>query len=69
MTKRCPKCDASMTEGVIIDKDQGMRNTITWLEGEPVKGWFGVKLGGRKPLEIRTYRCNRCGYLESYAKG
>ena len=67
MTKRCPKCDSAMTLGVTIDKDQGIRYAGTWLEGAPEKGWFGLKLRGKKPLEIQTYRCNRCGFLESYA--
>ena len=67
MSKRCPKCDSSMVLGVIIDKDQGMRAPSSWLEGPVVKGWFGLKLGGKKPLDIQTYRCNRCGFLESYA--
>lgn len=67
MTKRCPKCENLMMTGVIIDKDQGMRTPLTWLEGPVTKGWFGLKLGGKKPLHIETYRCNRCGLLESYA--
>lgn len=67
MSKRCPRCDSAMTLGVIIDKDQGMRAASTWLEGPAAKGWFGLKLGGKKPLDIETYRCNRCGLLESYA--
>lgn len=67
MNKRCPKCDSAMTLGVIVDKDQGMRTATTWLEGPVVKGWFGLKLRGKRPLEIHSYRCNRCGYLESYA--
>ncbi len=56
-----------MTEGVTIDRDQGMRNSSSWLEGPAVKGWFGLKLAGRKPVDIQTFRCNRCGLLESYA--
>ena len=67
MNKRCPKCDSAMTLGVIIDKDQGMRTPLSWLEGPVVKGWLGIKLQGKKPLDIETHRCNRCGFLESYA--
>jgi len=29
--------------------------------------WTGIKLRGRRQLEIASYRCNRCAYLESYA--
>ena len=67
MNKRCPKCDSSMTLGAIVEKDQSMSTVTTWLEGPIVKGWFGLKFRGKKPIEIQTYRCNRCGYLESYA--
>jgi hypothetical protein len=67
ITRTCVKCGGRMVQGVTIDKDQGMRGVSSWLEGAAVKGWFGVKLGGRKPLDIETWRCNRCGLLESYA--
>jgi hypothetical protein len=68
MIRKCPKCDSMMTLGVIIDKDQhGTRSASTWLEGAAAKGWFGLKLGGKKPVDIETYRCDRCGLLESYA--
>ena len=66
MTRKCARCGGSMVGGVIIDKDQGMRGASSWLEGPVVKGWFGLKLNGKKALDIETYRCNRCGILESY---
>ena len=28
---------------------------------------MGVKLGGKARSQIATWRCRRCGYLESYA--
>ncbi len=68
MPHRCPKCEGSMTEGVVIDNTYGSRGISSWLEGAPVKSkWVGLKLGGKKPIEIRAYRCSRCGFLESYA--
>lgn len=68
MAKECPRCQGSMTEGVIIDNTYGARGVSTWLEGAPVKSlWMGLKLQGKKPIEVRTFRCNRCGFLESYA--
>jgi hypothetical protein len=58
-----------MVEGFIIDKGESSRAVSSWLEGAPNKSrWFGVRLGGRKPLEIATWRCASCGFLESYAK-
>ena len=65
----CPKCRGSMTEGFVIDNAHGGRMVSTWLEGAPAKSiWLGVKLDGKKPIEITTLRCASCGFLESYAK-
>ena len=66
VSRKCARCGGNMVQGVTIDHDQGMRGVSKWLEGSPVKGWFGLKLGGRKPLEIETWRCGKCGILESY---
>ena len=44
------------------------RAASTWVEGEPKKSmWVGVKLDGKKPFEIETWRCPKCGFLENYA--
>lgn len=68
MAKECPKCQGSMGEGFIIDHLHGGYGVSSWLEGVPVKSfWRGLKLQGRQPMEVRTFRCNRCGFLESYA--
>ena len=68
MAKECPRCQGSMAEGFIIDKTYGGRVVSSWLEGPPVKNfWSGVSLQGKKPIEVRTFRCNRCGLLEGYA--
>ena len=41
-----------------------------WIEGAPEKSfWIGIKTRGRRKLKIETWRCGRCGYLESYAPG
>ena len=67
-SKKCPKCQASMTEGFVIDNTYGARTVSSWIEGAPAKSfWVGVKLEGRKPIEIAAWRCDRCGFLESYA--
>ena len=68
MSPHCPKCQGSMTEGVVVDNSQGMLSVSSWVEGKPAKSvWVGLKLGGKKPIETTTFRCNRCGFLESYA--
>ena len=62
----CPKCQGSMVEGYVISERQGIRGISSWMSGAPRRGWFGVKANG-KPIEISTWRCQRCGFLENYA--
>ena len=70
-TKTCPKCQSSMSEGFIVDNgDSGRRHVSAWVEGQPEKSiWTGLKLRGRTPVQIATWRCGGCGFLESYAGG
>ena len=68
MTRRdCPRCQGQMAKGLMIENKDGMACATKWLEGAGEKGWFGLKLKGRKQLPVVTYRCGRCGFLESYA--
>jgi len=53
---------------MLEQRDGNMKGVTEWIEGAPEKGWFGaVKLRRRKRMEVQTYRCGRCGFLESYA--
>jgi Domain of unknown function (DUF6487) len=66
---QCPKCQSRMQEGFVLDNTYGGRAVSSWIEGPPKKSiWVGVLLQGRKPMEISTYRCTSCGYLESFAE-
>lgn len=57
-----------MTRGFEIDHKDGYRSVAVWVVGEPDGSrWFPVRLKGRKPVPIVTWRCNHCGLLESYA--
>lgn len=60
-----------MTEGFVMDTNQHQQRTVsTWVEGIPEKSfWLGLKLGKKPKFEIQTWRCGRCGFLESYARG
>lgn len=43
-------------------------STAKWTAGVPEKSfWTGLKLRGKQRLEIVTYRCPKCGLLQSYA--
>jgi hypothetical protein len=64
----CPRCGGGMEPGYTIDIGYGTKAVPKWVAGEPRKSmWTGLKLGGKEQLEVSTYRCRRCGYLESYA--
>jgi hypothetical protein len=66
----CPKCHGSMEQGLMLDrKDGGSDLQARWVRGEPTPRtfWGNVRLKGRKPLPVTTYRCEGCGYLESFA--
>lgn len=57
-----------MEPGYVIDEGYGSRTVGQWIAGEPEKSiWTGLKLRGKEKLDVATYRCRRCGYLESYA--
>lgn len=65
----CPKCSAELEEGFILDYTHGAIVPSNWVEGEPVKSfWTGTKISDKKQLQVKTFRCVRCGFLESYAK-
>ncbi|WP_395621999.1 hypothetical protein [Sphingomonas daechungensis] len=57
-----------MERGFIIDEGYGKRTVPRWVLGEAETSiWTGLKIRGKDKLEVTTYRCRRCGYLESYA--
>jgi hypothetical protein len=57
-----------MEEGFIKDETHGAVHASKWVEGSPEKSfWTGTKTRGKKQVQVRTFRCTRCGYLESFA--
>ena len=67
-TLECPRCSGSMEPGYILDQTYGKFLVSKWVAGEPEKSfWMGLRLGGAEQLDIATYRCRQCGFLESYA--
>lgn len=65
---QCPKCRSQMQAGFIVDYADGNAGRISeWVEGSPDKRWWGLKTGDKEKSKVITFRCVRCGYLESYA--
>jgi hypothetical protein len=58
-----------MSPGFVVDRGHhSSPSAQVWVEGEPRRSfWSGLHLKGRAKHAVRTFRCERCGYLESYA--
>lgn len=67
--RKCPRCGGSQREGFLLDSSHNAVRVAQWAEGAP-EYWFlrFLKLRGRERLPIQSWRCTRCGLLESYAK-
>lgn len=57
-----------MDSGFILDVTDSATHQAQWAEGEAKKSfWFGVRVPRDERHLVTTYRCSKCGYLESYA--
>ena len=56
-----------MEIGFVPESKERSQKPEIWVEGAPEKRWYGIKLRGKRQLTIESWRCARCGYLESYA--
>lgn len=67
---QCAKCGGAMEEGFEISGPMGhAMKPDEWVGGAPEPSiWTGTKLRGKERRPIVTYRCERCGFLESYAR-
>lgn len=70
---KCIKCGYSTSRGFVADYSDGANFIAKWVEGEPQKVKFlgiegtNIEVGGRRQYNIRSLRCERCGFLELYA--
>jgi hypothetical protein len=60
-----------MQAGFVLEEADSRRAVAKWIEGDSQVPWtrFGVKIVERAQYPIQTFRCVKCGYLESYARG
>lgn len=69
MQPSCPKCSGRMDPGFIIDHNHLVQMQSQWAEGEPeFSKWTGLNLSGKEKRPVTTFCCEKCGYLELYAK-
>ncbi len=59
-----------MVLGFVMDTIHGGMQVSQWAEGSPQKSfWFKTKMPlADNRIPIGTFRCNSCGFLESYAR-
>ncbi|MBV8855530.1 MAG: hypothetical protein JOZ02_01095 [Acidobacteria bacterium] len=67
---KCSRCGGRMEAGFLLDRrNHGTpQATAGWVEGTPEWSIWGIKTKGRERYRVETYRCEGCGYLESYAR-
>ncbi len=60
-----------MIEGFIADYTYGSSSHSVvqnvWLDGKFESNWMGAKVKDKRKFLMTTFRCENCGYLESYA--
>lgn len=65
---KCSKCGGDTQEGYLPDRGRNSYDAPIWVAGKPEFGFFGdAKIAGKESYSIRTFRCTKCGFLESYA--
>ena len=67
---RCPRCQGAMESGFLVDRgDYESQRQATWASGTPAYSiWRNTAIAkGERTMLVATYRCERCGFLESYA--
>jgi hypothetical protein len=58
-----------MDAGLMLDRKDGGSVEPTWIKGTADKGIFGmIKVRDRERLPVATFRCPKCGRLESFAQ-
>ena len=71
---KCSKCEGEMEVGILIDKAGPNGQLMTdlewgkWTEKKAFGGKVTVSRSVDNKKVITSYRCTKCGYLESYAK-
>jgi DNA-directed RNA polymerase subunit RPC12/RpoP len=67
---KCIRCDGQLEKGFLIDKgDSDITRQARWASGEPSTSFWKLSAiqSDSRMLPVTTYRCQRCGRLESFA--
>ncbi|HLO40401.1 MAG TPA: hypothetical protein VK176_05200 [Phycisphaerales bacterium] len=66
---QCLRCDSQMERGFYLDRTHGGAHQLMWCPGDPTHSFWtgGVKSHhATTGMYVVTYRCTRCGRLESF---
>ena len=63
----CPKCQGEMVQGYVLDFTPIGGRVRQWNSGPPKASWNCI-LDSSSQIPIGTFRCQSCGFLESYAR-
>ena len=64
----CPKCQGEMAQGYVHDFTPVGVGISQWNAGPPKKAFSAGILDAPSHIPIGTFRCQSCGFLESYAR-
>jgi hypothetical protein len=62
----CMRCKGELVEGFVVDNSHLNQYVSNWAEGPPNRTWLGSLKNEMRT--IRTFRCVKCGFLESFAQ-
>lgn len=64
----CPKCGNAMEPGFVVDHTYGADGVSEWAGETAQPSFWSGRISGKDRHPVQTFRCVRCGYLESYAR-
>jgi hypothetical protein len=67
---KCLRCHSPMEEGFMVDIGHMTIQQARWCRGKPNPSFWSGEVANRQMTSgsrVSTYRCPKCGYLESYA--
>jgi hypothetical protein len=68
-TTQCTKCQGELEGGFMLDHNDVSAHQALWASGAPTRT-VASDTGPSKTermLPVVTFRCTKCGYLESFA--
>lgn len=65
---KCSKCSGEMQEGLVVDLNYAGILQSMWVEDPSATNAGPGAMDGKRKVKTMTYRCSKCGYLDSYAR-